>query len=277
MRRIADRDRPKQFCRILGKSTILERTFDRIALSFPAERILTVVTRAHARFYDTELPEAMFPGLVVQPRNRGTAPAILYALVRAQKMDSNAAVAIFPSDHFVNDDAAFMRHVDLAFEAIKVRPDLLVLLGITPDGPEVDYCWMQMGDRVAEYLSLFQIRSYWERPPRPLALRLWQMGCLWNSSVLVGQTAVLRSLMRGAFPQLFASFGELSARIDSGDGGEAADAIYETIAEQDVFHEIAWGLVKNLAVLPVAGVDWNDLGKPRRAIAALRRAGIRSE
>jgi hypothetical protein len=36
---------------------------------------------------------------------------------------------VFPSDHFVSDDREFMRHVDLAFDAVGSRPEMTALLG----------------------------------------------------------------------------------------------------------------------------------------------------
>ncbi len=201
---------------------------------------------------------------------------MLYALAR-QTIAPGAAVAIFPSHHYVEDDAAFMRHVDLAFEGIRARPDLLVLLGATPDGPEVDYCWIEMGDRISEYVQLFQIRGFWEKPPHKLAMRLWQSGCLWNSSVVVAQVPVLLSVMRKVLPRLAASFDDVRSMIGTERESEVIEAIYATVSDQDFSHEILAKCPGNLAVLPVAGVEWSDLEKPRRAVAALRRIGIRSK
>ena len=275
--RNADRDTAEQFRGLVPESTILDHTRQRVALAFPPERTMTVVTRAHKRFYEALLSDVSPARLVVQPRNRGTAPAMLYALFRSQRIAPSAAAAIFPSHHYIEDDVAFMRHVEIAFEGIRARPDLLVLLGTTPDGPEVDYCWIEMGDRISEYLRLFQIRRFWERPSHKLALRLWQLGCLWNSSVIVAQVPVLLLLMRKILPQLAASFDNVRSMIGTEREGEVVEAIYRTISDQDFSHEISARCPGNLAVLPVAGVEWIDLEKPRRAIAALGPVGISSK
>jgi mannose-1-phosphate guanylyltransferase len=274
-RRSAERGVPKQFCRLSGGPTVLERTYRRVALTFPPERTMTVVTRTHRKFYEDLLPDVSPARLLIQPRNRGTAPATLYALSRARRIAPGAGVAIFPSHHCVGDDAAFMRHVELAFEGIRARPDLLVLLGTTPDGPEVDYCWIELGDRINEYLRLFQIRGFWENPSHKLAMRLWQSGCLWNSSVVVAQIPVILSLMRRVLPELAMSFDSVSSMIGTEREGEAVEKVYTDVSEQDFSHELSVGSPDNLAVLPIAGVEWSDLQKPRRARSALRRAGVR--
>ena len=56
------------------------------------------------------------------------------------------AWAAFPSDHFVSDDREFMRHVDLAFDAVGSRPEMTALLGITPHAAESGYGWIEPGE-----------------------------------------------------------------------------------------------------------------------------------
>ena len=103
-RRISGCSVPKQFCRIFGRTTLLGQTRRRVSLLVPPSRILTVVNRAHERFYLPLLKGAWAENLVVQPQNRGTAAAILYALCRLCELNPCASVAIFPSDHFVDND-----------------------------------------------------------------------------------------------------------------------------------------------------------------------------
>ena len=78
-RHIAGDERPKQFCSLLGRGTLLQETQMRAALEFARERTLYVVNRAHKNYYAPILAGETVDNLVVQPSNRGTAPAILYS------------------------------------------------------------------------------------------------------------------------------------------------------------------------------------------------------
>ena len=113
--RIAGQDIPKQYCRLLSEQTLLDQTRNRVALVVDAPSTLVVVTKAHERFYRPLLTNGSAAQLVVQPQNRGTAPAILYALLRLAKLAPRAAVTVFPCDHYVSDNQLFMHHVELAF------------------------------------------------------------------------------------------------------------------------------------------------------------------
>src|SRR4030095_16438096 len=86
-RKIAGDERPKQFCSVLGKVTLLEETRARAALELARERTLYVVNRIHEPYYGPILRNEPVSNLVVQPSNRGTAPAILYSLLRIAAVD----------------------------------------------------------------------------------------------------------------------------------------------------------------------------------------------
>src|SRR5581483_5693732 len=110
------------------------------------------------------------PRLVVQPENRGTAPGILAGLRAVAAHEPLARVTILPSDHWVGDDGRFMAHVDAAFALVERRPDLVVLLGVAPEGAEADYGFIEPGETVASGFA--RVRAFHEKPPAALAARL---------------------------------------------------------------------------------------------------------
>ena len=113
-RLITGDNRPKQFAPVIGRTTLLDQTRRRVALSIERDNTLIVVTQKHRRFY-RQLANEISPNLLVeQPHNKGTAPAILYALLRIATKSPKATVALFPSDHFFADDEEFMSHIDVA-------------------------------------------------------------------------------------------------------------------------------------------------------------------
>ena len=208
-RRITGDTTPKQFCPLIGSTSLVEQTCLRVSLAIDEDRILAVVTRAHERHYRDLLKEILPENLVIQPENRGTAPAILYALLRLSKAAPDACVAVFPSDHFVSDDREFMRHVDLAFDAVGSRPEMTALLGITPHAAEPGYGWIEPGELVFRRAPLFRVRRFWEKPRSDVAGELLRAGCMWNSFVMVARVSTLISLIMVALPELFASFSKI--------------------------------------------------------------------
>ena len=226
-RTIAGDDRPKQFCALVSEEALLTETRRRAALAVPAHRTLVVVNRAHERFYTPLLADVRTRLVVAQPENRGTAPAILYALlVLAARQAASDTVALYPSDHFVSDDAAFTGQIEEAFAGAARRPDLVTLLGIAPDGAEPGYGWIEPGEPVAGAPSLRQVRRFWEKPSVEDAERLRAQGWLWNSFVMVGRVSTLLALIRLTAPDLHRAFAEITATLGTIGETPALERLY---------------------------------------------------
>lgn len=273
---VAGDDRPKQFCPLLGCETLLERTRRRGALVIPPARILISLTRNHERFYRSLVGEMPAYCAVVQPQDRGTAPAILYGVMRIAAIAPMSAVAILPSDHYVTDDGLFMEHVVAAFGALHSRPDLVVLLGITPETAESEYGWIEPAGPVPG-TPLFRVRRFWEKPVEELAQDLLARGCLWNSFVMVARVPALLALMRQATPALHAAFAVVSSTLGTDAEGAEIERLYTCLAPSSFSDVVLVSRPSNLAVLPVTGVRWSDWGRPERVMATLAGLGLRPD
>src|SRR5258708_4257692 len=180
---------PKQFCPLFEGKTLLEQTMNRVSLLVPPSQTLTVLNRAHRQFYSPLLNGTATRNLFVQPDNRGTATAILCALLRLVETGRTGPVAIFPSDHYVSDDSVFMLHVASALRAVNRSPQLIVLLGIAPDGPETDYAWVHPASPLSLPPSgigkISRIRRFLEKPSPDVDRSLYNPNYPLNSFVLV--------------------------------------------------------------------------------------------
>lgn len=274
-RRIAGDERPKQFCPVLGRATLLEETRGRAALELAPERTLFVVNRVHQPYYAPILTGEPANNLVIQPSNRGTAPAILYTLLRIAAVDPQAIVAFFPSDHYISDNQRFMAHIRRALDAARRRPDSVILLGLEPESPEVEYGWIEPAKVVPGETRVRGVRRFWEKPDRRLAQVLQLRGCLWNSFVMVASARAVLEIIESAIPELYRSLARVTPLL--GTRGEATeiDRIYARMEESNFSHQVLALRPERLAVVKVTGVRWNDLGEPKRVMASLTMAGVR--
>lgn len=273
-RRLAGDERPKQFCSVFGRETLLDSTRRRVALSVPASRTLFVLSKAHERFYEPLVADVPRSLLVEQPANVGTAAAVLYSLLRLRREDPSGSVAFFPSDHFVSDDAAFMAHVERAFATTRERSDLVILLGIPPESPETDYGWIEPTPSAPTERSgaVRWIRRFWEKPDLPLARSLVSRGCVWNSFVMVGRVGAFLEMIRLAVPDLYGRFESVEDTLGGEDEERAIRTLYADLPETNFSRDILAARPANLGVLVADGVAWSDLGRPDRALARMREA-----
>jgi len=140
---IAGDDRPKQFCSFFGGATLLDMAVRRAAYVASQSRTLTILNRAHERFYKEALDTMSESHLVAQPQNRGTAAAVILGLLRIARLSRDATVAIFPSAHYIDDEVSFMSHVESTFAIAQQAENGIVLLGIRPESFEDGRSWIE--------------------------------------------------------------------------------------------------------------------------------------
>ena len=279
-RHLYGEDRPKQYAVLTGRTSMLRQTLDRVALLVPPERTVVVTMAGQGSYMTAELRhEPRAPHVLEQPRDRGTAAAILLAAHRILARDPDAVVVVLPSDHFVADDGGFMAHVAEAVEFLEDRPERIVLLGAEPSQAEADYGWIELGEPVRRPggRPMHRVLSFVEKPAQPAADALYRSGALWNTFVFAARAAALVEAGRAYLPALH----ERLARLDSFVGTEherwATRQAYELAERAGFSRAILERCPAKLDVMRLSGLSWCDLGTPERVARTLDGLGIRPD
>jgi mannose-1-phosphate guanylyltransferase len=277
LRRVLGEERPPQYVPLLGPRSLLRETLDRTALRIPAARTVVVTVRAHVPHIAQEFTGVPDPPYVLlQPRDRGTGPAVLHAARWIARRDPEAMLAVFPSDQFVLGAATFMAHVLDVARAMESSPERVALLGATPSAAGSDHGWIEpdapaplpdavptpRGDRDD---ALASVRTIMLEPSESAFGR-------WNTGVAVGSAAALIALGGRAHP-------EVSALLDRAHGLEEPDAsaLRDAYAPMETvsFEEMAAAEPGRLALSSLPRLTWCDLGHPDGLLAVLARMRVR--
>src|SRR6185369_7479400 len=113
---LSRRSRAKQVLSVVGESTLIEATVERLSALIPPER-LWVLTNSHLR-----------EQIVAEPEQRNTAPAIGLAAHILQSIDKNSVMGVFPSDHVITRPRRYLQFVRPAFKA--AEQGSIAVLGI---------------------------------------------------------------------------------------------------------------------------------------------------
>jgi len=261
---------PKQFCVVSGSCTLLGRTLARVAPLIPPERTVVVANRGHAGYLCRDLPGSV-PHTLLQPSNKGTGPGILWPVHWVSWRDPEAIVVVFPSDHFVHQERAFLAYVARAVRVVHRWPELIVLLGMDPDGPEEGYGWIEPGEPVHEAPGCFWVRHFQEKPTAERAHEFFRSGFFWNSLILVARVGALRALGRKHIPDVDARLSRIKAFAGSEDEAWAVQQAYSLMRPANFSRDVLERGVESLVVLPVHGILWSDWGTPERVVRTLRR------
>jgi len=177
-------------------------------------------------------------------------------------------------NYYIADESVFCCYMDAAFLEARRNPATVILLGAPPDTPEVEYGWIEPGPPLSRAATQrFQVRRFWEKPQRTLASALMNLGCLWNTFIMVGRVkAFLRLFQRAAPAHFGVLYPAMSGRLP-----------FDHVAWSDFFTRIPLtnfsqavlaAQPRTLAVFPAHGLGWSDLGDPIRVLSIARRKGI---
>jgi mannose-1-phosphate guanylyltransferase len=274
-RQIAGDPRPKQFCPLLDGETLLDRTRRRVDLLTRPDRQVVIVTRPHEPYFRPLITDLAPDRLVIQPDNRGTGAGLLYPLMRIAELAGDVPVAVFPSDHFVDDDAVFVDAVARAVSVLAAAPERVILLGIEAAFPETEYGWIEPADTNGESAPVLAIRRFWEKPAPELAASLLSRGCLWNSFVMVGRVPAFINLIGAGAPELVNAFEPVRRALGSSRERAAVERVYANLGQVNFSERVLAPAAARLGVVPVKGVEWSDWGNAERVFATMRRTGWR--
>ena len=269
---------PKQYVRFGGRRSMLEQTILRAETLIPSDQLLTVVGCQHLHFQEAARQLAGRPPgtVIVQPANKETGPGILLPLIHLVARHPDSVAAIFPSDHFIMEEARFMNHVELACLAVERDPNQLVLLGMEPHAPEPEYGYILPGRRATDDAGgLKRVARFFEKPNLTEAGRLIVNGALWNTFVMVARPAALLALVHRLAPELYHEFSKIRRAIGTVHEQAVTEEIYRTLEplnfSKGVLERMEPDDPLQVAVLPVRGVHWSDWGSEQRLVAGLEK------
>ena len=248
---------PKQFHDMLGAGqTLIQKTFSRLSQLIPVENILILTNEKYNDIVLEQLPLAKQAQVLLEPAMRNTAPCILYASLKIQKMNPNAVMVVAPSDHWIEDEAEFSRNLQQCFDFCESENALLTL-GIQPNFPNTGFGYIEYNK--SDNNPIKKVAQFREKPDYETAKSFLDSGnFLWNGGIFIWSVKSILESFEKFQPQMNALFIQ---GIES----------YNTVNEQKFINE-NYGLSENVSidyavmenannvfVLP-ATFDWNDLG-----------------
>jgi mannose-1-phosphate guanylyltransferase len=251
---------PKQFLQVDGEKSLLRRTFERAALLVPVPAIYVVTGHDYQHLTRQELPELPEENLILEPVGRNTAPALGLAALWLERSEPDTILIALPSDHHITGEGKFHATLLAAVEA--ARDGHLVTVGVTPTRPETGYGYIHLGPIVKQQESfpVYRVARFEEKPDATTATRYVESGeYLWNSGMLICQTATLRQEIARYLPKVADLLRELDT--ESSQLADLCDRLLIRFPEMPSI-SIDYGVLERsdrVVALP-AYFGWNDVG-----------------
>jgi mannose-1-phosphate guanylyltransferase len=220
--------RPKQLLRLLGGSSLLRASYDRVSGIFEPARIHVICHEAFIPQVAQEIPEVPARNLLGEPMGRDTANAIGLAAAILSERDPQAVMGVFTADHMISPPDRFRRAVEQAFHAVEQQGDALVTLGIRPTRPDTNYGYIQRGEARGD--DVYAVQKFTEKPNVASAMKYLASGeYYWNSGMFAWRASAILDQLKKHLPASHAALLEIARAWETPRRRESLERHYPTL------------------------------------------------
>lgn len=258
---------PKQFLCLTGKESLFQQAVQRLSclrdLKIDVAAPVIVAGEDH-RFLVTEQLREVGIELgcaLLEPIGRNTAPALSLAALAALESGCDPVMVVTPADQTVTNQAMFAISMQRAIKEADLGT--IVILGITPDGPETGYGYIQIEENDTNR-DLLVVRRFVEKPDAKTAQRYLKEGCyLWNAGMFVLKASVWLSALERFRPDILkATRLAWEARSVDGQFVRPSKAEFTSIPAESVDYAVIERCPDSdfsIKMVPL-NAGWSDLG-----------------
>ncbi|OYU79538.1 MAG: mannose-1-phosphate guanylyltransferase [Flavobacterium sp. BFFFF1] len=248
---------PKQFHDMLGSGeTLIQKTFSRLSKLIPAENIYILTNEKYNQIVLDQLPEVKQEQVLLEPAMRNTAPCILYASLKIRKKNEEALVVVAPSDHWIEDEDAFLDDLKTCFNFCASN-NALMTLGIKPTFPNTGYGYIEYDKTNGDPIK--KVKQFREKPDYDTAKSFLDSGnFLWNGGIFIWSVKTVLAAFHEFQPKMYAHFMQGYENYNTADEIGFINENYSAAENISIDYAVMEN-ADNVYVLP-ASFDWNDLG-----------------
>ena len=253
--------RPKHLQAIVGDTTMLAQTVDRVSSVVPQENLI-IITNAEQRDIILEDLPQLDPGQVVgEPIGRDTAAAVGLATVLVQAKDPDASFAVLPADHVIHDVESYQKVLNRAFSAAE-ETNSLVTIGIKPTEPATGYGYIQVGEVRTESDGepVYKVQRFVEKPCLDTARSyLESREYFWNAGMFIWKASAIDAALKLHTPILYEGLQQIGEGLTEGKSVDSLmQNLYPTLQKISVDFAIM-EKAQDVSMVESA-FDWDDVG-----------------
>lgn len=244
---------PKQFCDLFEESLFLKTLRRLNPLGSPwvvTNQTMKVLTENVLREAGVPVAQALY-----EPKANNTAPAIaLLCKVFEQQDRTDAVIGVFPSDHLIQNEAAFQSAIRLAETCAKQGQ--VATIGIRPTHPATGYGYIEVGTTpfvTEKEVTAYRTLGFREKPDLKTAEGFLNAGTfLWNGGMFVFQVKTMIACLKELMPETWEVMNALSPDLSN------LKELYDRCPAQSIDYGVMEKL-KTQVCIP-CDLGWSDVG-----------------
>ena len=236
---------PKQFLKLKNMDkSIFQMSFERCLKLTDLTEIYIITNDIYKFLILNQIKELGYEisknQILLEPSGKNTLPAIYYGVKEIQKQ-GEAIVAVFPSDHLIEDEEKFIATIKQGEQIVN---EYIITFGIKPIKPHTGYGYIKLGNPLT---IGYQVEEFKEKPDLKTAQTYLEEKYLWNGGMFMFKTDIFTTELKQHSLEVYKSF--------------ETDDIEETYQKTPDI-SIDYGIMEKsqrVAVIPL-NVAWTDLG-----------------
>lgn len=260
---LSRKKRAKQLLALDGKQTMIQQTVARLLPLSPGKQVWIITNEDSRPEILRQLPKLKKDQIVAEPVGRNTAPAIGLAAFILQRLNPEAVLGLFPSDHVIANGERFREVLREGIE-IAANGENIVVLGIEPSRAETGYGYIEAGSLAAG--NARHVRRFTEKPNTERAAEFVRSGNFyWNSGMFLWSARTLANALKEHLPKTAAVLDQIAASFGSKKFAATFRRLYPKCENISVDYAIleprsAKGEQASNIFCLRADFGWNDLG-----------------
>lgn len=256
---------PKQFLNIYSAKPMIEEVIGKVGPLIKKENLYIASGIAYGRKIMECAGKLRIPrkNILLEPQGKNTFAPIAVLSEKIKRLDSDAVIAVLPSDQYIRDKSRFLR---VLREGVNLaRNGYIAALGVTPDKPETGYGYIKIKSRLKGQSSRFKayvIEKFIEKPDLSRAKKfIRDKRYYWNSGIFIFTPKTLLEEAKKLMPQAYNTVAAIKNNRD-------ISRLWHKLPSISIDYAIM-EKTGRMALLP-ADYGWMDLGS-WEAVASIAR------
>ncbi len=172
---------PKQFLSIQGRTSMLQKTVERLLPKIAMHDIFVVTGANQTELVMQHLPRLPRENIIIEPFGMNTAACIALSVEYLKSRYADGEIMlVLPADHVIRNVPAFL--ASLIPAESEARKGRLITFGIEPEYPATGYGYIEAGEEISSRVR--EVKRFKEKPDLHTAEEFLAMGSFyWNSGM----------------------------------------------------------------------------------------------
>lgn len=259
---ISRNNKPKQFQKITGDTTMIQETYERLSFLKPEDIFIATNENFFEDILLQQLPDIPSKNIILEPALRDTATCIGFAALKLSLIDPEDVMAIIYADHLVKDPKQFKEKLTIA-EKVAKQEKTLNIIEVKARFPNVNLGYVHTG-KVVDTVNghpVLAFKKFTEKPDAKTAKSFIESGdYLWNTGMYVWRIDTILEKYKKHIPQTYEKLMAMKPAIGTKQEETVVKEKYSQCEKISIDYAIMEKVdPREVRIIP-ADFGWSDVG-----------------